>query len=141
MSKHNNKRRRHQERTVRKDRLRVKLSTMDDYPHRDIVLAEVRGWGAHEWAEWDGYIGGDSWETAKDMPGYAYAMPVNSDTLVEELLAEGYVLDLSDYDTPEESCEACDCEDEHCGFRPEDELPYFNPAQLLLPFEGCRVAC
>jgi hypothetical protein len=117
MSKHANKARRHRRRMLDKKRLVVKLSTLDDYPHNDVVLAEVRGWGAHEWADWDGYINGDSWETARDMPGYAYAMPGNHAGLVEELRAEGYELDLSEYEEFNKDCEDVGCEDEECPAR------------------------
>ena len=76
------------------------------------MLAEVTGRYAHAWAENDQSIAGSSWETAKDMPHFAYAMPSNSVTLVDELLKEGYTLDLSEYSEPDFS-EPCE-EDQEC---------------------------
>ncbi len=92
------------EMTTRKDRLTVKLSNSEseDAQVGGWVMAEIEGDFAHEWAESDGSIGGSSWETASDMPDFAYAMPCNHAGLVEELRKEGYVLDLSEYLTPEE---------------------------------------
>lgn len=106
MSIQSKKARRHWRRTVTKSRFVVKLSNIDG---DDVcVLAEVRGWGAHAWAEWDQTIGGSSWETARDLPGYAYAMPVNHAGLAEELGAEGYDLDLSEYSPPDERADEGD---------------------------------
>jgi len=64
------------------------------------VTAYAEGPYAHEWADWDGYIAGSSWETPSDMPGTAYACPCDHPGLVAELRAEGYKLDLSDYEDP-----------------------------------------
>ena len=107
---------------ILKPRYTVKLSTMNDYPHADVVMAEVTGRWAHAWAENDGYIAGDSWETAKDMPHFAYAMPCNSTTLVDELRKEGYTLDLSEYSEPDfsEASKPCGMKG-NCSFcYPED---------------------
>lgn len=78
----------------------MKLSNLDG--DSGAVLATVRGWGAHEWARWDQSIGGSDWETPRDMPGFAYAMPGNYPNLVSDLRAEGYKLDLSEYTAPGE---------------------------------------
>lgn len=94
----------------------VKLSTMDDYPHNDVVMAEVSGRGADKWADNDQYIAGSSWETPRDMPNFAYAMPVNHDGLVAELRKEGYKLDLSEYEVPEKLCKEVGCTDRECGW-------------------------
>lgn len=106
---------RHEAETTRKDRLTVKLSTCGSYPHADVVVADVRGPGADKWAESDQTVGGSSWERLDD--SNVYAMPSNSDGLVGALLAEGYKLDLSEYSTPIESCEDCDCTDKDCPYR------------------------
>lgn len=99
---------------IRKDRLTVRLSIPgDNEAHRDVCFAIVEGDNAHVWADHDQTIAGDSWECASDMPGTAYAMPVNHPGLVAELQAEGYKLDISEYDEPDwlpcesEDCEAC----------------------------------
>lgn len=116
------KRRRHIRRTLQKDRLTVKLCTMGDYPHADTVMAEVQGLNAHAWADHDGYIAGSSWETPRDMPGFAYAMPCNHAGLVNELRAEGYVLDLSEYSEPDFSEGSKPCgKVGNCGFCYPDE--------------------
>lgn len=107
----------HSEGLARKDRLVVKLSDLDDYPHGDVVLAEVSGPGAHAWADSDQSIGGSSWETPSDMPDMAYAMPCNHAGLVAELRKEGYRLDLSEYSEPVALCADCDCTDPECGWR------------------------
>jgi hypothetical protein len=99
MSIQSRKARRHWRRTVNKVRLTVKLTNLDS--DASGVLAEVRGWGAHEWARWDQTIAGSSWETARDMPGYAYTILVNDPGLVRELRAEGYALELSEYSEPD----------------------------------------
>ena len=99
MSIQSKKVRRHWRRTVNKTRLAVKLSNLDG--DDGCVLAEVRGWGAHAWAEWDQTLAGSTWEGPRDMPGYAYAMPVDHAGLVGELSAEGYDLDLSEYSRPD----------------------------------------
>jgi hypothetical protein len=62
------------------------------------AIAEVSGPFAQEWADWDGHIGGSSWDTPSDMPDFAYAMPCDYPGLVEALRAEGYELDLSNYE-------------------------------------------
>lgn len=100
MSIQSRKRRRHWRRTVDKGRFTVKLSNVDG---DDVgVLATVRGWGAHEWARWDQTIAGSRWETPRDMPGFAYAMPCNDPGLADELNAEGYDIDLSEYSPHDE---------------------------------------
>ena len=96
-----------------KDRLTVKLSMCDDYPHGDVCMAVVEGRWAEAWAEHDQTIAGDSWENP-DGDDFVYAMPCNSATLVDELKAEGYSVDASewsepDYDEPcgQKSCNVC----------------------------------
>lgn len=59
--------------------------------------AEVHDPYAHQWADNDQCIDGSSWETASDMPGFAYTILTDRPSLVEELRAEGYSLDLSEY--------------------------------------------
>lgn len=61
------------------------------------VMVDVTAPFAAEWADWDGYIDGSSWDTPQDMPDYAYTILMDRPTLVEELRDEGYVLDLSEY--------------------------------------------
>jgi len=78
----------------------VKLASLDGDDGG--VLATVQGWGAHAWARWDQSIGGSHWETPRDMPRLAYAMPSDDPTLIDDLRAEGYKLDLSEYAPPGE---------------------------------------
>jgi hypothetical protein len=116
---------------LRLDFYTVKLRDCDDYPHGDVIMAEVEGEHVHEWADSDGYLGGDSWETPSDMPGFAYAMPCNHAGLVAELEAEGYVLDLSEYNEPIDNCRDADCHDPEC---PWPRVPKGE----TLPLEGVR---
>ena len=60
-------------------------------------MVEVHDTFAHEWADSDQTIDGSSWETARDMPGFAYTIICNRPGLVAELEAEGYRLNLSQY--------------------------------------------
>lgn len=107
--------------TVDKDRFMVRLKTMGDYPHNDTLMAEVSGRGSDTWADSDGYIGGSSWETPRDMPGFAYAMPGNYPGLVSDLRKEGYKLNLSEYEEVEPSCKKCGCTDRDCGWNPRNQ--------------------
>ena len=125
MGKHSKKARRAERRHYRewlaKDRLTVRLTMLDDYPHGDIVMAEVHGRGAEEWADHDQTIAGDTWEGTGD-DSFVYAMPCNHAGLVEELRAEGYSLDLSEYQEPESDCESVDCTDKECGWKAEASI-------------------
>lgn len=103
----------------RKDFYTVKLTSCGDYPHGDVIFAEVRGEHAEAWADSDHSIAGDTWESTGD-PGFVYAMPSNHDKLVEELQRQGYVLDLSDYPGPPVmSCMVVDCTAKDCWYRQE----------------------
>lgn len=85
-----------------KSSLVVRLETCDD---GITVLATVEGRAAHEWARTDQTIAGSRWETPRDMPGVAYAMPANEPGLVDELRREGYRLDVSAYEPPPAAAE------------------------------------
>lgn len=100
MSEKSRKIRRHLRRTLDKSRLRVKLTPHPDYPNGSVLIAEVRGWGAWEWAHSDQSIASNRWETPPDLPGYAYSVISNHPDLVTELRYEGYVIDLKDYPNP-----------------------------------------
>lgn len=73
----------------------VKLTNCDG--DETSVLATVEGPGAQKWAENDMSISGSSWETPHDMPNVAYAMIADYPGLVNDLRAEGYKLDVSEY--------------------------------------------
>lgn len=119
----------------RTDWMTVRLRNSDDYPHGDMVMAEVEGPDAHRWADHDGYIGGSSWETPRDMTGFA-AMLCNHSGLVAELRAAGYDLDLSEYSEPIQSCDDADCEDPECPYRVHWDHDVGLPCGLHWP-HGC----
>ncbi len=63
------------------------------------VLITVTAPFADQWADSDQYVAGATWERLDDHQ--IYAMPVDHPGLVAELRAEGYRLDLSNYETEE----------------------------------------
>lgn len=63
--------------------------------------AEVHDDFAHMWADSDQTIDGSSWECASDMPGFAYTILTARPGLADELRAEGYDVDESEYTAPE----------------------------------------
>ena len=85
--------------TTRKDRVTLVL-TVSDTPHRENVYIDVRGWGQEAWADRDGYLLGSTWESYGD--GRIWNMLTNGTGIVDELIAEGYSVDASDWSEPEE---------------------------------------
>lgn len=53
---------------------------------------------AKAWADRHQSIDGSSWETARDLDGLVYTITYDRPGLIADLRAEGYTLDLSDYD-------------------------------------------
>lgn len=82
-----------------KKRFTVHLDNLD---RDDDVLVTVSGEGALAWAKNDQSIDGSSWE-GSDGPDFAYAVISDRPSLVEELEAEGYDLNLDEYFEPEDA--------------------------------------
>jgi len=76
----------------------VRLETSSCDPMQ--ITVDVSGPTAHAWADNDQTIAGASWETARDMPEYAYTVLSWYPTLIADLKKDGYRLDLSEYNEP-----------------------------------------
>jgi hypothetical protein len=82
------------------DHFTVHVDNLDD--REGCVMVTVTGEGARKWAEWNQSIAGSNWECVDD--GYAYAVPCDYPTLLDDMKAEGYTnLDLSEYSPPDEA--------------------------------------
>ena len=77
----------------------IKLTNSDDDPTQ--ILAVVRGAFAKQWGEFHGALAGGTWECA-DGPTFIYDTLSFEPSLVENLEAEGFDLDLSEYSDPDE---------------------------------------
>lgn len=102
----------------------VRLEPCGDYPHRDMMYGFVRGEHAERWADAQGYMDGDTWESTGGNEVYVMICNVahvgESEAGIDPVdrwRAEGYVLDLSDHEDFESSCESCDCKDPKCHYR------------------------
>jgi len=84
--------------TVRKDRVTLVL-TVSDTPHRENVYVDARGWGQEAWSAHAGYLLGSTWESYGD--GRIWNMLPNDPSIVEDLIAEGYAVDASEWSEPE----------------------------------------
>lgn len=54
---------------------------------------------AEIWADWDQTIVGNSWETPRDMPDFAYAHAIDHPGLIADLRINGYALNLAEYES------------------------------------------
>lgn len=81
--------------------LTVRLVLADE-TSADVVLATVTAPSAHAWAKAMVSIGGAKWETPSDMPNEAYATIGNHEDLPAKLRAEGYTVDDSEWEAPDD---------------------------------------
>ncbi len=105
------------------DLYRVVVENTDDDPTQ--IILTVQGDHAAAWGEYHGSLTGGTWEKA-DGPDFIYDIGSWTPTLLDEIIALGFKLDLSQYCDPEPSdlviaehaatCEACDF-DWHRGER------------------------
>ena len=87
------------ERIQRKDGVTVKVSNCEDDPF--MVQFEVSDEIADAWADAHGSLCGGTWETA-DGTDFVYDSGVWYEGLFDELKAEGFNLDFSEWSDPEE---------------------------------------
>jgi hypothetical protein len=76
----------------------IKLTNSDD--DATMIFAEVKYEFAEQWADATGSIAGGTWEGTGE-PGFVYDLVCWHPALVDELVAGGYRLDLSEYSDPD----------------------------------------
>jgi hypothetical protein len=93
---------------------RIHISPTSDDPTQ--FFATVTGPYADQWADFHGSLDGGTWERV-DGPTHVYDILLWRPGLFDELMADGYIFDLSEYSEPDENdlaiaqhaadCEAC----------------------------------